>query len=489
MAKATRANIKARAKIDINFLARLAAPEIMEADFPALYIAAARLIFEGELSVKEMERLLLGLPRGHGKSFFAKVILLWVVLFTKRRFIFIIAASGDLAEDIVADVWDFLHAPDIMAVWGSPEANKIRDTQERKEFYYCDRDIIIQGKGAGSKVRGKSRKAVRPDFYFLDDMQTRENSKSPTLSVELYKWMIGTLLKGRDPKSCQVIFCGNKYPYEGSIIKKLEMHPSWTTFVVGALLQDGEALWPAVRSKESLMAEFRDDLIAGMASEFIAEMLNADEAGLASGIRIDMIPESLKEYTATGRFIIIDMATDKNTPDQAVIMVNELALEYENKPVIRHIEELKVDHIKLASRAIALALEYQVPLITYEDVGMQHVMLAELRRQLNEHSILGIDVQPVAPKGVNKNLRIINYFFKLLMTGETRMHESVYSQVVSQISFFDPSIASNLDDIIDTAAYIPQVMQEYRNKIILPLMGQVYGQDEYEETMNQQTSF
>lgn len=465
-------------KTDYNYMMRTLKPDEVVSDFPDLFVAIFNLITQNIDKPEIWERYVIGIPRGHAKTTFLEGIVVWVITFSTLQAFMIVCATEELAEDILSDICDMLSMPDYIRLFGNWETNKIRSTNSLKEFHFLGRLIRLDAKGAGSKVRGKLR-VSRPQFYLLDDIQQKEDADSPTKFKKLYSWLLTTLLKGKHPKRALALYCGNKYPTKYCLLSALEAHPKWASVVLGSLLSDGEALWEEVRSKESLLQEFQDDIDAGMPEAFVSEMLNGKTEGLGGGLRIDKIPQYERPASPlVGRFLLIDIATDKETLDQCVIAGQDLHAD--DTVVTTSITEGKWAHDDLAVEAVNIALSTNTPHIIYEDVQFQHIMGKELRKEVARRGILGLQISPISPRGMAKNRRIRDYFFKMLMKGIIRLHPSVRAKVIDQISTFDYTTTNNLDDILDAEGYAYLVTQdpELRMKCILPVNDILLEEDE-----------
>src|SRR5574343_621205 len=93
---------------DMNALAGIVAPEDATAVFPELYLQIWSLICMSLLKERDFSKFAIALPRGHAKTFVVKLLALWAILFTKKRFILCIGASTERAKSMISDICDFL---------------------------------------------------------------------------------------------------------------------------------------------------------------------------------------------------------------------------------------------------------------------------------------------------------------------------------------------------------------------------------------------
>ena len=490
MAKISRADAQNACEVDLNYLMRICKPVEFVSDFPPMFLAVFALITRNIDKPEYWERYLVAIPRGHAKSTFLEGIIVWILTFTSLQSIMIVCATAGLAKDILASVSDMMTEVDYIRLFGDyriEQKRDGRDTTELKEFFFRGYKRRLEAKGANSKIRGKKRIA-RPQVYILDDLQSKEDSESQELFMKLHTWMTTTLLMGRHKRAI-AIYCGNKYPVDTCMVSTLEKAPHWTSVVMGAILSDGKALWEEVRSLSSLLQEKEDLRAEGMESSFISEMLNGKVRGLFSGVDISMIPEyEAIGMPVIGRFIIIDVATDKDTADQCVI--NQYDLYPDSLVVMKEVDEGKWAHDDLADRAVGMALRTQTPLICYEDVGYQHILNKEITKSMNKRGVLNMYVQPITPDGLNKNWRIQNWFLKRLLKGVLLLHPDVRAKVINQIGTFNRLKANNLDDILDNGAYVYKVVTtpQLVNMSMLPV-NELLLEDDEEMQIGGNTSF
>ena len=127
-------------------------------------------VLERTAFCKSLSILAIGLPRGFGKTTVVKLYILFLVLFTNKRFILITALNQDKAKAILRDVDLLLTSPNIRALFGNIKADSSSDNKEEKQFTYKDRIITIKALGAGGDPRGSNAAFARPDVIISDDL-------------------------------------------------------------------------------------------------------------------------------------------------------------------------------------------------------------------------------------------------------------------------------------------------------------------------------
>lgn len=449
------------AKEDLNFLAMLAAPETFHLLFPPFFITLFQLLTAFK---KRIERFAIGIPRGFAKTTFIKILCVWYVLFSHKRFILIVGASEELAVNTVSDICSLLSSSNIVKLFGRWNSEIEVDQQATKVFFFRGRNIVLKAIGAETSVRGINRNNDRPDVIILDDVQKKEDAENPELASKLLKWILGTLSLARSNEGCTYIYVGNMYP-RNCILEKLKNNTQWTSLIVGGLLADGSSLWEELKPAEDLLDEWQALREIGEEDIFISEILNSTEIKPSSGLDLSQIPELpsyFMEVEPDGSFILIDPSSSKKTADDCTI--NHFSVT-DSIPFLDEIEYGVFTPKEVIQKTIELALKRNTRLICVEDVAYQSTLLFWFEEYCNETGITGFEFVPVSPKGRAKNDRIKKGLLRCIK-GETYLHPRVKSLVISQAREWNPMKINNKDDIIDPLGYVEEVMQTYPELII-----------------------
>jgi len=461
-----REEVIALCKVDLDFFACLVLPGVITYKFPKEFCAVWKLLTDNALTTKGFLRLAIGLPRGFAKTTLLKLFIVWCILLTERKFFLILGETASRAQHILADVADMLSEPNVIATFGNWKLHPAtKDTQEEKSFSYRGKHITLIALGSGASLRGLNSHHARPDFILMDDMQGRENAKSPVLSNELLDWMLGTLLKTKSHISCIFVFVGNMYPFKGSILGKLRKSTFWTSLIVGALLADGSSIWEELRSKKDLLDEFNSDLELGKPEIFLSEVMNDENAAMVAHIDFNKMPKDpvdLANCSPQGSFIIIDPAGRKRNSDNTAIGYFEI---FDGKPMLRELTTVVRTPGGTINHALEIAMRKGCYLIAVESVAYQESLLYWFDKICKEIGLAGIDFVEVYPGRVIKNSRI-KAMLELLVTTEQKEAElliadSCRAVVQSAIARWNPLKNDNQDDELDVLCYAPQVIQNY----------------------------
>lgn len=438
-------------RTQLNFLAALCMPDTFEYMFPPTHLTAWSILLSGE---KDRENKFLhfaiGIPRGHAKTTLIKLFVVWCILFSKRKFILITASIELHAINIIKDIMSMLAQENMRAVFGDYRLGLETDIKTLQVFGFRGRKIIILGIGAGGAIRGANLDNARPDLIIMDDIQTKECADSQPVSKALEEWMFGTLMKTKSPNGCMFVFAGNMFAAYGSILKKLKTNPTWIKFISGAILADGTALWPELRSYEDLIEEFNTDLAAGLSHIFFSEVLNDTEAGINSTVDYSKFPQWpwTKDDLPQGKFLFIDPSQGKGM-DNDVILTAEV---YDEKIGIRAVHEECLSPANLIRKALIIAIKSEIYCIAIEAMAYQSTLLYWFEYICNEVGIQGIQFLPIYSNMHSKNSRIQSGI-KAMQTHEIYLHADVRSMVQHQIANWNPVKRDNKDDILDAIAH------------------------------------
>lgn len=446
-------------RLDLNWLAGLATPDIFQFKYPTVLLGAWQLLTTCAVKVRDFSQIALGIPRGHGKTTLVKLFVLWLILFTKKKFILVISSTSDLAENVISDIADMLSEPNVKAVFGDWKASIESDRLNLKKFNFRGRSITLACIGAQGSMRGLNINNDRPDVMIFEDIQTREDAESQQVSDAILRWMIGTAMKAKSPHGCLFVFCANMYPGPNSILKKLKKAKGWIKFIAGAILANGEALWEQLRSREELLTEFENDIDMGHPEIFFSEVLNDTEAGINTKTDLSKLKawpwQSFEK--PQGKFIVIDPSGNKTNSDDVAIGYFEV---YDGVPALRKMVEEPLSPGNTIRKALLMALENGVLTIAAESNGYQGTLLYWFDVVATQLGIQGLNFVEVFTGIKSKNSRI-STMLKSLTANEIILHNDVKPHIINQIKNWNPMKINNVDNGLDLLTYSQKVIELY----------------------------
>lgn len=452
-----------RGRTDINFFAGVLLPTVVVSPLPDFYVAIFHILVNREQKDwGKILRFALGLPRAHAKTTFIKILICWLIAYDKFSFIAVICATDDLAQNLIGDISEALGSPDFENIYGRWNAQLSVDNKEEKKALYHGRAVILKAKGAQGSLRGLNIKHKRPDLIFFDDAQTKECDDSEVERTKFVKWFaaaVKLIAPVTQAPNRLIIYVGNMYSEE-CLLFKLKQNRSWVSLVTGAILEDGQPLWPELHPLEELMESYFHDEELGEADVWFAEVMN-DPVSKATSLLHALLPAA--EYDGSdlpdGVFLTIDPAGFRKVSDANVIAVHYV---HNGKGHVEYLdtgEELK-DPEQLIIRALQLAFQHGASLIGVEDVGYQQTLLFWFNKYITEWKVKDIEVVPLKPKGRSKESRI-RLFIAELYAKNYALSNAVKPQYVWQAMKYKIGKKDNQDDILDAVAYGLDVRNDF----------------------------
>jgi hypothetical protein len=460
---ATEAQELARQSLD--FLAALALPTVFRYLFPPVFKAIWSFLLSYIHKERDFSQLAIGLPRGFAKTTFIKIFLLYVILFSKRTFILVTANSLPKAIAILSDVCDFLDESNIKALFGDWRVGLETDQQVLKKFGFRGRNIILAA-GTVESVRGLNVKHQRPDVMVFDDIQSRADADSETVSNQIETDMYGTAMKAKSPHGCMFLFVGNMYPTKWSLLRRIKQNPTWVKFIAGGILQNSDgsicSLWEDLQPLTQLLKEFENDQRSGRPEVFYAEVLNDENASVNLLIDTSKIPLCPYESDFPGRqhqgnFIIVDPSNDKANSDLVSIGYFEI---WDGKPVCRELLQEKLSPGDTIRDSLKLCFKWNCTLVAIESNAFQYSLLYWAGVICSQLGILGINFVDIYSGVRSKNARILD-MFKALLAGEIYVATEARPPLFSQVQAFNATKTNNVDGLLDCVTYAPKVIELY----------------------------
>lgn len=454
------ASILAACKTDLNMLAAICMPHMFKFLFPKVFLALWQWIRPHFYEERAFPRLAVGLPRGFAKTVVIKLLILYALFYTRKKYIVVFCATLDKAEGVIADICQILSNENVSTIFGDWSMKCVKDRADLKKFWFRGRYVVLRAAGVGTDIRGTNLFEARPDFQVFDDVQKREDAESTVKYEHLKTWFFETAMKTRDPFGCVYVFLGNLYPTEYSLLRELDSNPHWLKFITGCILDSGESLWEDLMPLELLLKEYDFDVSSGRLASFMAEMMNDRTIRTAGGLDISKVPQCTfeNEVLHQGNFLIVDPSTGKTGKDPVAIGYAEV---YDGVPVLRKLFVGAFSPKETIQRSIQVAIEHNCRFIFVEGVAYQETLVFWFREVCQAAGIEGLIFEPVYPGKHSKNSRIVDDMFPALLRGEIQLHSSVRNTVLLEASLFRADKKDNRDDILDVCSYIQVIHAKY----------------------------
>jgi hypothetical protein len=461
-----RQQVQELAKQELNIFAPLLLPDTCTLPFPDYYRSLFMDMMASLQRPRSFDKYGLGFPRGHCKTVFAKILAASAIANTAIRFILVVCSNQDRAKDFIRDVFSSLDEPNFRKVYGNWREDVRVDKAEFKQFMFKGRLIAVAAAGVGTSVRGFNVDNQRPDFILLDDAQTRECATSIADSKSLQEWFFATLMKAKSPTRCTYLYIGNMYrdvkitdQQYACLMRNLQLSPYWRTYITGAILADGTALWEELHPISQLLEEYAHDYSQGQGELFAAEVLNDPTYKPKTGLDVSKlrVRDSYEGELHQGNFIIIDPAGRKRKSDNTAILYGKL---FDGIPYAYNIHCAKMTPLATIEYAVNLALREGCTVIGVEAVAYQETLIYWFELYCEQQNIQGLEIVPLATGRESKNERILQSF-KQANGREIGFTREALAIWLAAANMFDALKTDNRDDELDVVAYMPQMLYKY----------------------------
>lgn len=468
---ATIQEIKQLLKIDCEFFIEFFLGEELTSQVPQFHKEVWQL-----LTTTSMERVLLAIPRDHAKTTLSKLAVVWYFLFTNHRFCAYLSNTNTIALNACRDIIGFLKSPNFVATFGKIHMVKESETAS---LWIFDLPLgngrvkrcILRAVGAGQQMRGINIDNQRPDITVIDDVEDNENTESENLQRKLDKWMFGPYLKALARKK-KIIWLGNMLQ-KTSLLARLSRNPRWNPVVFGAMVKDSvsgamRSLWPERWPIDELIEDFKEYKDLGLTETWMCEMMNMPGHG-ENGFTQDQITYAITPTpggnSIRAAFITVDPAFGENSWNDNTAIVVHVIPEEGPPMVVEYVHERLTEHA-MFEHLLRLSYKWNAWVWGIEAVAAQKVLITLFHVLLVGHQLSHmVTMFPLmAGKGDPKVARI-SAWVSMMANGEYAIPE-FDAEIVTQILTYNMKKKSNKDDLIDSCAYGPAMLEQYLHILI-----------------------
>lgn len=182
------------------------------------------------------------------KSTITMMVILYLVLTKKKKYVLLISNSYDNAERLLMPYKANLEAnqriihdygdQELPGQWGAGE-------------FTTRKGGAFRALGAGQSPRGTRNEDARPDVIVFDDIDTDEDCRNPDIIEKKWKWIEDAAIGTRSvSRKTTIIFCGNKIASDCCVVRATEYADN--TDVVNIRDADGNSTWPQKNTEEHI---------------------------------------------------------------------------------------------------------------------------------------------------------------------------------------------------------------------------------------------
>lgn len=445
---------------------------------------------ELELPIPDLHRVMLrkmchggkrqahALPRGIGKTTLAKICVVKYITYLEHDYVIYLSATHPNASNYVKDIIATLRSPNYEAIYGAVEMI-VEQTSFGMYQFWMNRytvnettgaitqrrvKVTIQSRGAGQAVRGLNINNKRPSLLIVDDVEKKEDNLVENNYKKLKAWFYGTMLKALDKRRATVMQIGN-FVSQVCLLRDHLESDAWESMRYGIIKQDGSSLWAELWPLEEIFDDYRLYQEQNELATWYAEMMNLPMPTSGGLIAMDQI-SYCATYTAIDSnhdyaFITVDLAHSKQTwADATAVAVHIWTGQC--WVIAQTVHKRGMNAIELHSVLRKLAVMWRVNYIGIESVGYQAAILPVYKYLDKLHNVTNLIYVP-CPARNSKTERlaawsglIMKKFYRIPMDQQ---------KITSQLLGYDPTSATNDDDLIDACAHGPYMLQKYLGQI------------------------
>lgn len=312
--------------------------------------------------IEKQKRVVILIPREHGKTTLLLGYVIFSIITRKHRFILFISQSQSQARRIASTVKiEFENNPQIKETFGDITGSIWQ--AEEMSFINGTRLITI---GITGGIRGINIQGQRPDFIILDDVETDRHHYSQVESEKLKAIFKNSILNlGKDAK---VVVIGTMGARHG-LLYELSQSTQWKVIKYSAI-QNGKPLW---KEKWSLSDLERKRLEIGEVAfmrEFMNELSTTEQ--VFQPVELETLP--LGEYTY---YAGLDFATGRGKDYNAFVIIARS--KDDDVYVVYAYRTKRLDYLK--STVIQKAKEYRINKIYAEKNNFQELIVKDLAKE------------------------------------------------------------------------------------------------------------
>ena len=342
---------------------------------------------------------------------------------------------------------------------------------------WMDQKLLWKCLGSGKSARGLSEGSIRPKLVVLDDITTTEQAESE--GANQIKKQNAWYASDIDP-----LAAGAKFLIVGTCVHELCLshkfatsppkgNPDvgirdWDGYVYGVEDEDGNPIWPEVRSKEWIQSKREQFASMDQIGKFYTEYMNqpiADEERYFNNThKLEYAnQEQIKDIIhGQDMFIIVDPApsdakSKKKGRDYSVIIAGA---KVNGNYIVPDGQRFREDLEYQIDAIFKMWSKWQPQTIWIEDFGAQTYLLQALQMEARKRgiwiSIRGTKDMELNHKGKHpriQNLKPIIAERKLILP----MAHDVLGSILQEELFSYPK--GKHDDVIDAISYLPLILK------------------------------
>lgn len=420
-------------------------------------------------------------PRGLGKTSIARAVAIRGILFRDYNFIVYISNSATLAEMQTETIkHELLTNKFIKQVFGSIKLSDYdgADDTFSKMAWVAFGNTFILPRGSGQQVRGLNWMGKRPDLIIIDDLEDKNEILNERIRENQRNWFFSDVLKTESAygNPAKIIYI-DTVKHEDSLLELLLNAPEWNSVRLSICDDNYNSFDTNYMTTEEIKKEVDEHRAKGLLDLFYMERMNIPIATVDAVFK----QEYFRYFEDYGEELVITVTDESGKVDKERVPTSRLLH-------VTIVDPAKTLQLHSAESAIVtMAVDRESHKIFVRDIFHGKVrpdaLYNEMFRQVEvfNSNILAVEVtslhqfisQPIEQEMMLRHIHPV--FAELNARGkkEERIASGLASHyklgymyhnkincgpLESQLLWFP---RSKLWDVMDAAAYITKIMDEY----------------------------
>lgn len=431
-----------------------------------------------------IDKAVIAAPRGIGKTTLVRMFVCKAVHYKMFRFVCYISKSETHAMMQTENIKYELMSSDRGKELFQPIRIKdvelgVKDDFSKKAWVASNYTLILP-RGSGQQVRGLNWRGFRPDLFIIDDLEDDETIDNEEIRKSRYQWFYTNVLEARpqiqgkyQKQSYKMIYI-DTVKHEDALILNLAEDPQFLYKEFPVCDEKYKTNFPIHKPQDVIDADVKGHrkrkTLDFFAREFMCKPGSREDASFNANM--------FKYYTENDRhfldrlkagkietIMIVDPAkTAKMSNAHTAIVVIGLDLE-NNKFYVREAGGYYMSPDDLYNAIFEKAAFYKIQTVGIEETGLNEFIKSPLTNEMLRRGLY-LEIVWLVPRGGRsadmsgydggKNARIGHGLLPYYRLGLMYHNESSCNSLETQLLGFP---RSKKKDIMDGAAYLPQMLQ------------------------------
>jgi hypothetical protein len=308
--------------------------------------------------------------------------------------------------------------------------------------------VYLQAYGRGQSLRGAKHLDQRPNFAFLDDIESEESTNTPEAIYKTMRWLTATLYPALSKEAFTRMAATPISPNAACV--QLSKDPSFLVHKIPVYSYVDDKLvssWPARFPLDAMLQKKEEYERLGMAREFAQEYLCEAEHSETKAFDVTTIQVVSQVHSYEPTVLIVDPARSTKASSS---LTGYVVASWTNSRITVW-EAFGGTHrpSDIINTIFELALTYNPTFIGVERDGLEEFIFQPLRSAMVERGVF-LPIQPIkAPKNKLEFIRSLQPFISSGDITSGKPHPQLASQLLN--------FPAGKIDVLNALAYVPRM--------------------------------